>query len=149
MPPQSPTPKFHRPLPSASVDIGIDFLCRTTNKNVTRTTYKEVAQAPRSKVLVKLTVPQLVKNFTAYYRTQRFITSFTNTRHLSIPWATSIQSTSPNPTYCSPILILPSHQRLAFQMVCFLQVFSPKPYINLMSLYHCLSRTKVSVCGLV
>jgi hypothetical protein len=39
------TPKFHRPLHSASVDIGIDFLCRTTNKNVSRMAYKEVAQA--------------------------------------------------------------------------------------------------------
>jgi hypothetical protein len=34
------------PIPCASVDIGIDFLCRTTSKNVSRTTYKEVAQAP-------------------------------------------------------------------------------------------------------
>jgi hypothetical protein len=144
----APTPKFHRPLPSASVHIGIDFLCRTTNKNVSRTTYK-VAQAPRSTVLVKLTVPQLVKNFTAYvyYRTQRFITSFTSTRHLSIPWSTSIQSIPPHPTYLRPIWILPSHQRLVFQMFCFLQVFPPKPHTNLISLYHCLPRTKASVWG--
>jgi hypothetical protein len=98
VPPRTPKPKFHRPLPSASVDIGTDSLCRMTNKNVSRTTYKEVAQASRSTLLVNLTVPQLVKNFTAYYRTQRFIASFSNIRHLSIPRATSIQSIPPHPT---------------------------------------------------
>ena len=34
----------------------------------------------------KLTVPQLVKEFPALYRTRRFITTFTTARHLSQSW---------------------------------------------------------------
>ena len=49
---------------------------------------------PWSTVLLeKLTGPQLVKKFPAFYGTRRFITSFTNARHLSLSSARSIQST--------------------------------------------------------
>jgi len=41
---------------------------------------------PWSRVLLeKLTGSQLVKKFTAFYRTQRFFTAFTSTRLLSLP----------------------------------------------------------------
>jgi hypothetical protein len=40
----------------------------------------------------KLTDPQLVKKFPAIYRTRRFITAFTSTRHLSLSWVRSIPS---------------------------------------------------------
>jgi len=43
---------------------------------------------------------QLVKKFPEFYGTQRFITAFTRTRHLSLSWASSIQSvplSNPNP----------------------------------------------------
>jgi hypothetical protein len=40
----------------------------------------------------KLTVSQLVKKFPAFYGTRRFITAFTTARHLSLSWASSIQS---------------------------------------------------------
>ena len=43
-------------------------------------------------VLEKLTGSQLAKKFPAFYGTRRFITAFTNTRHLSLSWASSIQS---------------------------------------------------------
>ena len=39
----------------------------------------------------------------------RFITTFTSARHLSLSWATSIQSISPHPTSWRSILILSSH----------------------------------------
>jgi hypothetical protein len=51
-----------------------------------------------SKVLLeKLTGFQLVKKFSSFYGTRRFITAFTSTRHLSLSWASSNQSMSPIP----------------------------------------------------
>jgi hypothetical protein len=53
---------------------------------------------PRSRcILEKLTVSQIVKKFPAFYGTQRFRTAFTRARHLSLSWASSIQSMSPSP----------------------------------------------------
>ena len=54
-------------------------------------------------LLEKLTGSQLVKKFTAFYGTRYFITAFTSARHLSLSWASSIQSTSPHPfsRHCS------------------------------------------------
>jgi hypothetical protein len=46
-------------------------------------------------LLEKLTVSQLVKKFPAFYGTRRFITLFTTARHLSLSWASSIQSMPP------------------------------------------------------
>jgi len=57
-------------------------------------------------LLEKLTVLQLVKKFPAFYGTRRFITALTSARHLSISWASSIQSTHPHPTSGRSILIL-------------------------------------------
>jgi hypothetical protein len=51
---------------------------------------------PWSRVLEKLTVCQLVKNFPAIYGTQRFITAFTSFRHQSLSWASSIQFVPPH-----------------------------------------------------
>ena len=50
---------------------------------------------------------QLVKKFPAFYGTRRFITAFTNARHLSLSWASSIQSITPHHTFWRSILILP------------------------------------------
>jgi hypothetical protein len=48
---------------------------------------------PRSRgLLAKLTVSQLVKKFPTFYGTRRLITAFTRARHLSLSWASSIQS---------------------------------------------------------
>jgi len=53
-----------------------------------------INQVPsRSSVLLKkITGPQLVKKFPAFYGTRKFITEFTTARHLSLSWARSIHS---------------------------------------------------------
>jgi len=68
---------------------------------------------PWSRVLLdKLTGFQLVKKFLVFYGTRRFITAFTSARHLSLSWASSIQSILPYPTSWRSILILSSHLSL-------------------------------------
>jgi len=42
---------------------------------------------PWSRVLEKLSGSQLVKKFTVFYETRRFIAAFTSARHLSLSWA--------------------------------------------------------------
>jgi len=65
---------------------------------------------PWNRVLLeKLTGFQLVKKFPSFYGTLRFITAFTSDRHLSLSWASSIQSIPPHPTSWSSILILATH----------------------------------------
>jgi hypothetical protein len=68
---------------------------------------------PWSRVLVeKLIGSQLIKKFPVFCGTWRFITAFTWARHLSLSWASSIQSMPPHPTSWRSILILSSHLRL-------------------------------------
>ena len=68
---------------------------------------------PWSRVLLeKLASLQLVKKFPAFYGTRRFLTALTSARHLSLFWASPIQSSYPNPTSWRSILILSSHLRL-------------------------------------
>ena len=57
-------------------------------------------------LLEKLTGLQLVKKFPAFHGTQRFITALTSVRHLSLSWASPIQSIYPHPTSWRSILIL-------------------------------------------
>jgi hypothetical protein len=52
---------------------------------------------------------QLVKKFPAFHGTRRFLTALTRVRHLSISWASPIQSSHPHPTSWRYILILSSH----------------------------------------
>jgi len=63
-------------------------------------------------LLEKLTGLQLVKKFPAFYGTRRLITALTSIRHLSLSWASPIQSTYPHPTSWRSILILSTHLRL-------------------------------------
>ena len=68
---------------------------------------------PWSRVLLeKLASLQLVKKFPAFYGTRRFLTALTSARHLSLSWASPIQSSYPNPTSWRSILMLSSHLRL-------------------------------------
>jgi hypothetical protein len=68
---------------------------------------------PWSRILLKKqTGSQLVKKFPAFYGTRKFITAFTRNRHLSLSWASLIQSMPPNSTSWRSILILSSHLRL-------------------------------------
>jgi len=77
-------------------------------------------------VLEKLTGFQLVR-FPAFYGTRRFFTVFTSERHLSLSWASSIQSKPPHPTSCRSILILSSHLHLGLASGLFSLVF---PHLN-------------------
>ena len=64
-------------------------------------------------VLEKLIGCQLVKKFPALYGSRRFITAVTSARHLSLFWATSIQSVPSHPTSWRSILILFFHLLLS------------------------------------
>ena len=71
---------------------------------------------PWSRVLlVRLTGSQLIKKFPTFYGTRRFITEFRSDRHLSLSWASSIQSISPHPTSWRSVVILSSHLLLGLQ----------------------------------
>ena len=63
-------------------------------------------------LLEKLTGLQLVKKFPAFHGTRRFISALTSVRHLSLSWASPIQSIYPYPTSWRSILILSTHLRL-------------------------------------
>ena len=64
---------------------------------------------PCSTVLLeKLSGYQLVQKLSAFNGTRLFITAFTSARHLSLSWASSIQSISPHPIPWRYILILSS-----------------------------------------
>jgi hypothetical protein len=91
-----------------------------------KNTYLHVL-TPWSRVLLeKLTVLQLVKKFPAFYGTRRFITAFASARHLSLSWASSIQSIPPHHTSWISALILPSHLRLGLASVLFPSGFPTK-----------------------
>ena len=77
-------------------------------------------------LLEKLTGLQLVKKFPAFYGTRRFITAITSVRHLSLFWASPIQSTYPHPTSWRSITILSTHLRLGLPSVLFPSDFSTK-----------------------
>ena len=59
----------------------------------------------------KLTAMQLVKEFPAFHGTRRFITALTSVRHLSLSWASPIQSIYPHHTSWRYVLILSAHLR--------------------------------------
>ena len=59
--------------------------------------------------LEKLAGLQLVKKLPAFHGTRRFITALTSVRHLSLSWASPIQSIYPHPTSWRSILILSAH----------------------------------------
>ena len=89
---------------------------------------------PCSRVLLeKLTGFQLINKFPTFYGTRRFITAFTSARHLSLSWASLIQSIPPHPTSWRSILMLSSHLCLVSQVVPFPQVSPPKPCTHLYS----------------
>jgi hypothetical protein len=64
-------------------------------------------------LLVKLNGFQLVKKFLPPYGTRSFLTAFTSAYHLSLSWASSIQSILPHPTSWRSILILSTYLHLA------------------------------------
>src|SRR5215472_6555298 len=74
----------------------------------------------------QLTGLQLVKKFPAFHGTRRFITALTSVRHLSLSWASPIQSTCPHPTSWRSILILSTHLRLGLPSGLFPSGFPTK-----------------------
>ena len=60
-------------------------------------------------LLEKLTGLQLVKKFSEFHGTRRYITALTSVRHLSLSWTSPIQSIYPHPTSWRSILILSTH----------------------------------------
>ena len=77
-------------------------------------------------LLEKLTGLQLVKKFPAFHGTQRFITTFTNVRQLSLSWASPIQSIYPHRTSWRSILILSIHLLLGLPSGLFPSSFPTK-----------------------
>ena len=87
-------------------------------------------------LLEQLTGLQLVKKFPAFHGIRRFITAITSVRHLSLSWASPIQSIYPHPTSWRSVLILSTHLRLGLPSGLFPSGFptktlytpSPHPY---------------------
>jgi len=87
-------------------------------------------------LLEKLTGLQLVKKFPAFHGTRRFITALTSVRHLSLYWASPIQSIYPHPTSWRSILILSTHLRLGLPCGLLPSGFSSKTLYILTYLLH-------------
>ena len=80
-------------------------------------------------LLEKLTGLQLVKKSPAFHGTRRFITALTSVRHLSLSWASPIQSIYPPPSSWRSILILSTHLRLGLPSdLSFPPVSPSRPY---------------------
>jgi len=80
---------------------------------ITRRNGRTLLHTACSRVLIEMPACfQPVQKFTAFHGIRRFITSFTSAQHLSLSWASSIQSMPSHPTSWRSILILSSHQRL-------------------------------------
>lgn len=75
--------------------------------------------------------PSFSQDFPMFCGTQRFITTSTNTCHLSLSWPRTIQSMSPHPISCKSTLILSSHLSLFLPSGSIPRVFSLKPCIQL------------------
>jgi hypothetical protein len=82
----------------------------------------------------KLTCSELLKKFPLLYGTRRFIATFTSARHLSLSWASSIQSIPPHHNSWRFILIVPSYLRLGLPCGLFHSSFPTKTlYTTLLS----------------
>jgi len=81
--------------------------------------------------LLHFTLTQLVKKFSAFYGTRRFITVLTRARRWSLSSSRWIQSTISNHISLRSIVILPSHPCV---VVSFLQVFRQKFCTHFLSL---------------
>ena len=84
-------------------------------------------------LIEKLTGLQLVKKFPAFQGTRRFITALTSVRHLSLSWASPIQSIYPHPTSWRSILILFTHLHLGLPSCLFPSGFLTKTLYALLS----------------
>jgi hypothetical protein len=97
----------------------------------------------------KLTGFQLVKKIPAFYGTRRFITLFTNARHLSISWASSIQSIKHIPLPEVPSHYYPPIYAWVIEVVYFPQVYPSKPCIRLSSPPYALHDQPISLFSIL
>ena len=74
----------------------------------------------------KLTGLQVVKKFSAFHGTPRFITALTSVRCLSLSWASPIQPIYPHSTSWRSVLILSTHLRLGLPSGLFSSGFPTK-----------------------
>ena len=89
------------------------FSLLSNNKIFSTVSNNNYLLTPWGRVLLeKLTGLQLVKKFPTFHGTQRFITVLTSVRHLSLSWASPIQSIYLRPTSWRSVLILSTHLRL-------------------------------------
>ena len=100
-------------------------------------------------LLEKLTGLQLVKKFPAFHGTRKFITALTSVRHLSLSWASPVQSIYPHPTSWRSILMLSTHLHLGLPSGLFPSVFPIKalytlsPHSYAIYHYNCMSSYKL------
>ena len=81
-------------------------------------------------VLEKLTSSAASQEIPRIFGTRRFITVLTSARHLSLPWAYSIQSSQLPPTSWRSIIILSSHLRLGLPSGLFPSGFPTRTLCN-------------------
>ena len=101
-------------------------------------------------LLEKLTGLQIVKKFLAIHGTRTFMTALTSVRHLSLSWASPIQSIYPNPTSWRSILVLSTHLRLGLPSGLFPSGFPSKTLYTPISSPHIFdenSDTKFHTCS--
>ena len=101
---------------SFSIEIYLLACCADSKKEIKGLrvwAFNTYLLTPWCRVLLeKLTGLQLVKKFPAFHGTRRCITALTSIRHLSLSWASPIQSIYPHPTSWRSIVILSTHLRL-------------------------------------
>ena len=94
---------------------------------VSQSKRQSILLTPWCRVLLeKLTGLKLVKKFLSFHGTRRFITALTSVRHLSLSWASPIQSIYPHPTSWRSSLILSTHLRLGLPTGLFPSGFPTK-----------------------
>ena len=77
-------------------------------------------------LLENLTGLQLAKKFPTFYGTRRLITAFTSASHLSLSWASLIQSIPQHPTSWRSVVVLSSHLHLGLPSGLFPSGFPTK-----------------------
>ena len=81
----------------------------------------------------KVQSPSWEANWFAFHGTRRFITALTSVRHLSLSWASPIQSIYPYPISWRSILILSTHLCLGLPSGLFPSGFPTKTLFTLLS----------------